>query len=568
MSRPWAETGICDDWSYIQIAHNLARTGHIQYNGWVTPVLGWQLYLAAIFVKLFGYSFTAPRMSTLLIGCLTAFVLHRTLVRLGLSSFNASLGTLTFTLSPLFMMLSVTFMTDVPGFFAILLCFYACIRALQAGSDRNALLWLAFAVLSNYICGSSRQIAWLGVLVLVPSTLFLLRSRRRVLLIGLAIDALGFAAVFATIHWFGHQPYTQTEPFGLSLNSSTTAAGLFTHYARALLEMTLLLLPITLAFLWQARRWPRKVLIIASVIVLAAAGLYVRHPHSDWNFLLNPFMGDWVGIHGTFETVSLVGQPPIVIGHYLHILLGLLTLGSLFCVAVTFLLPRSTNDLTTRASATVSNHQVVFLFVPFSLAYGILLIHRAEFAIYDRYLLAPIFILLCLLLRSYQRLQPRLPAASAVMLVFLASYGVISVHNIFALNRARVALTSPVLAAGVPDTAIDFGWEQDGWIELQHAAYINGPDISVPQGAYHHIPDPNRPGCHERLPQFGLFPHLAAQYGIAFDPNACDGPAPFAPVSYSTWPLRNPTTLYVVRYPGPWKPESFYAEPPTPVSTH
>jgi hypothetical protein len=557
--------GISDDWSYIQIAQNLARTGHILYNGWVTPVLGWQLYLAAAFIKLFGFSFTAPRMSTLLIGCLTAFLLHRTLVRLGLTERNATLGTLTFVLSPLFMMLAVTFMTDVPGFFGILLCFYACIRALQADSDQSAILWLAFAVLGNYICGSSRQIAWLGALVLVPSALYLLRSRRVVLLSGLAIAALGFAAVFTTMHWFAHQPYTQAEPFTLSFAKYTTAVGLFTHYARALLEMTLLLLPITLAYLWQARRWPRNILAFAALLVVVATALYALHPRSDWNFLLNPFMGEWLGIRGTFEAVSLIGQPPIVIGHYPHILLGVLTLGSLFSIAVAPLLPRRATATTSQTP--ISAHRLLCLFGPFSLAYAVLLIHRAEQTIYDRYLLAPIFILLCLLLRFYQSLQPRLPAASAVALGFLAFYGVISTHNIFALNRARIAITQQILATGVPDTAIDFGWEQDGWIELQHATYVNGPNITTPPHASRYIPVPQRRGCYENLPVFGLFPHLAPQFGVAFDPNACDGPAPFAPVSYSTWPLRHPTTLYIVRYPGPWKPESSYAEPATPAST-
>src|ERR1700722_20094402 len=70
---PVAETGMVDDWSYVQSVRVLALTGHIVYNGWAAPILGWQLFLGALFAKLFGPSFTAIRASTLLIALITVF---------------------------------------------------------------------------------------------------------------------------------------------------------------------------------------------------------------------------------------------------------------------------------------------------------------------------------------------------------------------------------------------------------------------------------------------------------------------------------------------------------------
>jgi len=60
--RPWV---CCDDMSYNPDRAQGAETGHIFYNGPTTPFLGWQLYLGALFIKLFGYSLTTVRMSTL-----------------------------------------------------------------------------------------------------------------------------------------------------------------------------------------------------------------------------------------------------------------------------------------------------------------------------------------------------------------------------------------------------------------------------------------------------------------------------------------------------------------------
>lgn len=90
--RPYGEIGIDDEWSYVKMAQVFAQTGHIVYNGWPTAMLGWQLYLGAAFIKLFGFSFTTVRLSILPIGMLTAFLLQRSLVRTGLNEWNATVA--------------------------------------------------------------------------------------------------------------------------------------------------------------------------------------------------------------------------------------------------------------------------------------------------------------------------------------------------------------------------------------------------------------------------------------------------------------------------------------------
>ena len=64
--------GISDDGPYILMAQTLASTGRIVYNGWAAAMIGWQLYIGAAFIKLFGFSFTAVRMSTLLVSLAAA----------------------------------------------------------------------------------------------------------------------------------------------------------------------------------------------------------------------------------------------------------------------------------------------------------------------------------------------------------------------------------------------------------------------------------------------------------------------------------------------------------------
>ena len=210
-THPVAEIGMNDDWSYVQSARILAQTGHIVYNGWATAMLGWQLFLGALFAKLFGPSFTAIRASTLFVALIAAFLLQRTLVRAGASTRNATIGTLALVLSPIFLPLAVSFMSDIGGLFCIVLCIYACLRALQAQTDRAVLAWLAFAALSNAVGGTVRQIAWLGVLVMFPCAVWILRRRPHVVLLGALIYLISLVIVFGSLHWFLQQPYSAPE---------------------------------------------------------------------------------------------------------------------------------------------------------------------------------------------------------------------------------------------------------------------------------------------------------------------------------------------------------------------
>lgn len=166
--RPYAEIGMIDDWAYIKIAQVLAQTGHLVYNGWEAAMVGWQAYFGALLIKLFGFSFTAVRFSTVIEAMVTAFLLERIGVRAGLNAWNATLATLAFVLSPVFLPLAYTFMSDVPGVLAIVVCLFMCLRAVQAESERSAMAWICLAALLNAVGGTARQIAWLGVLVMVP----------------------------------------------------------------------------------------------------------------------------------------------------------------------------------------------------------------------------------------------------------------------------------------------------------------------------------------------------------------------------------------------------------------
>jgi 4-amino-4-deoxy-L-arabinose transferase-like glycosyltransferase len=560
VSQPYANMGVCDDWPYILMAQKLAATGHFAYNGWAAPMIGWQLYLGAAFVKLFGASATAVRMSTLLVAMALAFLLQRTLVRAKISERNATIGTLAFVLSPLYLVLAVTFMTDLEGLFALVLCLYGCLRALQTKSSRAAIGWLLFAVLTNAVFGTARQIAWLGILVMVPCTLWLMRAQRRVVAVGAAATAAGWIFMFACLQWLKHQPYTVPEHVLMGRFPVGHAAD---QLVRTFLDAPFLLLPIVALFLPQVRRSRPRILAVSSVLFLGYLFMATYPSHLRGGFLLEPTGGDWIGIHGTYEFIILKGNAPRLLGWWVQVLFTIVAFGGVYGLIASLMASRQTTASreTTASRGTIAKvpegiswWQLGVLLVPFSVVYALLLVPRAgAYHLTERYLLGLLVVgLLCMLRYFQERIRPQLPMGCAVLVGIMAVYGIVNTHNTFAIDRARVELANELTAAGIADTAVDNGWEYNLSVELRHAGYINTDRIVNPAHAYQ--PAPPLPAGTCEVNAYDYTPHIRPKYGISFDPNACYGPAPFASVQYSRWMGSEPGTLYVVYYRKPALP--------------
>jgi hypothetical protein len=240
----------------------------------------------------------------------------------------------------------------------------------------------------------------------------------------------------------------------------------------------------------------------------------------------------------------------------MQILLTIASLSGLIGLFVSFF-HRGHNQLVVDASSGVSWKQLAFVLTPFAAAYIFLLLYRVATVandgtevIYDRYSLGLLLVALVFLTRYFQnRIQPRIPSASVLLVLAMATFGVALTHNTFALYRARAAVAAELRAAGLPDTSVDNGWEYNINVEIQHSGHVNNPFIQSPAGAY--IPTTPPPVGPCQLFWYNFTPHIHPLYSVSFDPNACYGRAPFAPVHYSRWLAPDPGTLYVVNYRPP-----------------
>ena len=544
-ARPFVEMGVNDDWSYIRSAQAMAQTGHIQYFGWTSPILGWQLFLGAIFTKIFGFSFSVTRASILLVAAITAFLMQRTLIHCGITERNATFGTLTLVLSPLFLPLSFSFMSDMAGFFSLLLCIYLCIRALQATTDASAFNWIALAALSNVLSGTVRQTSWLGLLIIIPSAIWLLR-RRLPLLKTFAVWAFSVALVLLCIRWFQHQPYTMAEKLIEGPIARGNLRGLVENVVRFCISIALFTLPVLIAFLtpaWVRTPRARKAMYAALALILLVTlfGLR-RYQHHTLADILAPFSQNYVTEKGLIDIPS-IGIRGTVLSVGVRALVTLATFAGIFAFIASL---TTSNREPEPSSIHLPLRSLLFLLAPFTCIYLGLLIPRALSGLmFDRYLLPLLAIAMIVVLRLYQqKVASQLPILTLACTVLIAAYGVAALHDVFVMERARLAATEQLRAAGFPRTAFYGGFEYDGWTQMEAWGYVNSDRLRLPAGLA--TPDlstlPVKPCNYIFYRQYAA---IRPQYALSFDDRSCSGPAPFNPTPYTTWLPPYSGSIYV-----------------------
>jgi hypothetical protein len=550
---PVAEMGIIDDWSYTKTALDFARTGHLLYNGAGAPMLGWQVMWAALFIKLFGFSFTIVRFSILPIAMASVYLFHQILMRFEIAPRLAVFGALTLGLSPLFVPLATSFMNDVPGLFVVLLCIYTCQRAVAAESDHSALMWLCSAVLLNLAGGTVRQIAWLGALVMAPSTAWLLCKRRGIMAAAILMWIVSVFVVIGCLHWVSRQPYSVSEPPIVTFPIHPAIVfHLMALLAKALLCLLLVLLPVLIATLVRAHRLrvAAQIRIVGCLLALLVIYLFLgRHGKLEGNIM--PWLTHVIASQGILpgRSTLMLGSRTVTISLWMRIVISLIVVAA----GMAFVEQMIAKQWLRRAirEKRSSWRELFWILGPFALSYlAILLLRGIQWVFFDRYLLPLMAVAIIVLLRLYQQeIATGLPPISWAILGIFALYTVAATHDWFALDRARVLAAGNIQQAGVPRTAIQGGLEYDAWTQIRNGGHVNNSFIKIPKGAYNPnvLPLPLAPDC--QLPYSTAWPSVKPKYFLTTELMDCLAQSTFSPVYYRAWLPPFHRTVYIQQLP-------------------
>ena len=310
---PFVEMGINDDFSYTQIALRLAQTGKLAYNGWNTPMIGLQAYWAALFIKLFGFSFALVRFSTLPFAAGCSVLLYLLALRAGLSRTLAVFLAFVLAFSPLAIPLEASFMTDIPGQFFTLLCVLCILEATDTGATAAKIAaWAALLAVAGLAGGTMRQTNFLIPVFFLPYIAW--RSSGWPIRIWCGVCAL--ASVLGTVelmHWFSHQLYVPVLPL-LPLANRAGYLRIADNLLGLLMELAVLLVPVTILYLFIRVRLNRIVwLLLSAGSVLVAAAVILAMPY--FHDIVFRLMGGNIltdtGILGT--GVEVIGDKPRIL---------------------------------------------------------------------------------------------------------------------------------------------------------------------------------------------------------------------------------------------------------------
>jgi Dolichyl-phosphate-mannose-protein mannosyltransferase len=244
-----------DDWTYAWSVEHFLKTGQLQVLDWSIHYPFVQILWGALFCLPFGFSFSALRVSTVVLAWLGALALYGTLRELGRMRSESVIAALVLIANPVFFVLSFSFMTDVPFVSVSNIAFFFVVRGLYRKSFFELWLGCAFGACAFFI----RQIA-----IAIPGAVLLyvlfapsFRSRKYILppMIVLLFVCLMPVLIAQTVGLTSHY-IDRKWVFDKWLNEYELGIpGLLRvimHSGLALIPMTL---PVTASFYRRPRFW-------------------------------------------------------------------------------------------------------------------------------------------------------------------------------------------------------------------------------------------------------------------------------------------------------------------------
>jgi hypothetical protein len=473
--QPVGNFPLSDDWCYGRVVHSLVEQGSLRFPKWGAPTLIAQALWGAIFCMPFGFSFTALRMSTLVLGLVGVLATYYMLREIKAAWVLAVTGSVLIATNPLYFVLSNSFMTDVPFYAFAMLSVLFFIRGIKRESTSN----LFGATVLACAATLTRQI---GVLIPVcfaiafafknglnKKTLFrALLPALVVLIVHISYTKLIELLAIGSSHAFRHKTgmllsslvHPSLESFGSFINISIYSA----------LYLGLFLLPLLLIKI--AAGWPvltrrKKVTIVSiSSVVFVLTILFLvlkgRIMPVAGNVLYDIGLGPPL-LHDTY-ILKLPHLPRAPIFVWLAVTFAAITGASLLTENVISVI----SSLLSRrklCSNSTNEQWLIAFFLSFCVFYSMLI---GLTRLFDRYLLFLIPMLMAIMSCSTEytefRINRRICSVVFCIIAVFVLFTVAGTHDYLAWNKARwKALDYLVEERQIFPRRIDGGFEFNGW---------------------------------------------------------------------------------------------------------
>ena len=468
---------VIDDWTYAWSVERLFADGRFEVLDWsaVYP-LGHSLWGAA-WSLVFGFSFTTLRLSTLALSLVATCALYLILRELEARPRVALLGAMTVAANPVVLLLSSSFMTDIPFVAATLIAMLCYIRAMVRGQIH--LVW--WGGVWACVALTDRQLAIVTPLAALP--LLMPRPgggpKRSAVLLALAATG-GAMIVYSLVIMSLVKPTGEmlklVDRLQYVLTISLTRYLITNIYV--LCTMAFYALPALLAMATVRRLWRRPALFVVTLslaaIMLVFAGEIPVPLRAGNTWSLSGVGGSRGLINGNLPPSDWTTFEIVLRG------LGLLAFG-LALMSLTWPASQSAPartpfagrplvrrflDAANTIALTPRTPLVIYLIAYLFLANTLWLYN-------DRYLivLLPVVVALALGGRQHDAESPRL---AWVAVAIFATVAVVGTRDALRFNQSLRDTWQTLVDSGVRPSDIDAGYVWNGWWLYAHPENLSG----------------------------------------------------------------------------------------------
>ena len=452
--RPFQDTPFIDDWVYAWPVEQLLLGRPLKVIDYSSSLNVVQAWWGALFCLPAGFSFVALRISTWVAALACLWILYLLLRELDVGRKGALLGVATLGSNPIFFVLSISFMTDIPFLAAMLATVLAFHRAVMRRQERW--LWAA-TVLAALAMGIRLNGTALPVAMTVALVAHMPAWGRQRLRFLVPLTAL-IAVAGMTVWRAGHTEHV--ADLSLIPNAPGTRLTYARLHALELLpqmlagDATFVASALGLAMLPLAIACARRAHMIAAVAVFVAL----------WSVVAVTALMGWpqyppLASGATWALEELGATEPLIPGYtrpgrpsWLVWSIAAIAFASSAVVVSVFLhRPRTVGLALVRWIAAITFVLLAVLWL-----------------LYDRYALT-LFPLAILYLLAHESL--RRPHWAIAVLALCGLYSVLGVRDHLHYNAAVWHAVDELRRRGVPAAQIDGGYVVNGWLQYAHAEH-------------------------------------------------------------------------------------------------